>query len=251
MDPAWAERYAVLEERHPWFVARRELFCALAAGREHGRVLDVGCGTGMLLAELERRGFGHLEGVEPDAALRARVRRPGLALHEALPDGTFDTVFMLDVLEHIEDDSGTLRRVHGMLAPGGRLFVSVPAHPFLWSAHDEVNHHVRRYRRDELSARLREAGLRVARLTYWNAALFVPLAVLRRLGLGGRARELELSPGPGSALWLRLLRLENALVPRTGLPIGVSLVAVADREERQGTGEKAGDRPAPGPERPS
>ncbi len=229
MEEKYEDAYAVVEERHPWFVARRELFTTLAGAAQELRILDIGCGTGMFLTHLAARGFRHLAGVETSAQLRGRFRDPALELFESIPEGPRDLVFMLDVLEHIEDDRGTLERVLALLEPGGKLYLSVPAHPFLWSHHDELNHHVRRYRRKELQGKLLEAGFRVERMSYWNVFSFAPVCLVRWLGLGKKTSELEL--GQPWVLWilLRILRLENWLLLRMNLPPGVSLVAVAHK----------------------
>ena len=159
MEAGFEDTYSLVEERHPWFVRRRELFAGMVAGGEHLRILDVGCGTGAFLEHLRELGFRRLTGVEPSAVLRQRFRLRDAPLHERIPDGEFDVVFMLDVLEHIDDDRAALEQVRERLCPGGRFFLSVPAHPFLWSRHDEVNLHRRRYKRAELSAEARGSGV--------------------------------------------------------------------------------------------
>ena len=229
MDSAYEQDYARIEERHPWFVARRELFASLVAGQQGARLLDVGCGTGMFLSHLRQQGFEHLSGVETSEALREGFREPGLTLHADFPSGRFDAVFMLDVLEHIADDQGTIARVHQALEPGGSFFVSVPAHPFLWSRHDEVNHHQRRYRRRELRDKLTQAGFELRRLSYWNLTGFPPALANRWLGSGGGSNELERGSSWSLSLYGSLLRLENRLVKSIGLPFGVSLIAIATK----------------------
>lgn len=229
MDRSYEEAYAVAEERHPWFIARRELFAELAGEDRSARVLDIGCGTGIFLCHLKERGFERLAGVETSENLRAKFRDPGIALFDRLPGRRYDRVFMLDVLEHIEDDRGMLVEVRDRLAPGGRFFGSVPAHPFLWSHHDEINRHCRRYRRRELEDKLVAAGFGLRRLSYWNLSGLPPICLARWLRLGEKSTDFEL----GNPLALRLygaaLRLENRLLRRISLPMGVSLVAVADK----------------------
>ena len=129
MDRDYEQIYAEAEFRHPWNLARRELFSSLAGSDRSARILDVGCGTGHFLAHLERLGFENLAGFEPSTNLRATLPDLSVEISSSLPEDRFHKIFLLDVLEHIEDDLGMLVDVRRLLEPGGRIFVSVPAHP--------------------------------------------------------------------------------------------------------------------------
>jgi SAM-dependent methyltransferase len=231
MEKSYEDVYAVVEERHPWFVARRRLFAALAGGDRGARILDVGCGTGIFLVHLKALGFDRLAGVETSADLRAKLRDPSIELFAEIPDRRFDKVFLLDVLEHVDDDREMLDRIHGRLETGGRFYLSVPAHPFLWSRHDELNQHRRRYRRAELRDKLRGAGFRIEKLAYWNSLAFPAIWLARRLKLGERSTDLDV--GNPLAWWLygAVLRCESWWVRRWPLPVGVSLIAVAEKAD--------------------
>ncbi len=226
MDKSYEEIYAVVEERHPWFVARRDLFTSLASSDRQSRILDIGCGTGMFLVHLKSLGFESLAGVETSEDLRTKFRDPSIEVLAEIPDRVYDKVFLLDVLEHIEDDRGTLERIRGLLTPGGCFYLSVPAHPFLWSRHDDINQHQRRYRKAELHEKLESAGFHIHRLSYWNALMFPAIYLARRLKLGDRSSDFDL--GNPMAWWLYgvILKLENWWVRRWPLPFGVSLIAV-------------------------
>ncbi len=229
MESSYEEIYAVAEERHPWFVARRELFASLAGENRSDGVLDVGCGTGIFLAYLKTLGFEHLAGVETSHNLRAKFRDPAIELFSELPDRSYDVIFMLDVLEHIEDDRGMLAEIVKTLKPGGRFYASVPAHPFLWSHHDEINLHRRRYRRRELQHKLLAAGFRLHKLSYWNMSGLLPTCLARWLRLGEDSTDFELGNPLALGLYGGALRLENRLLMHLSLPMGVSLIAVAER----------------------
>ena len=229
MQRSYEEVYAVAEERHPWFVARRELFTALAGDDRSTRILDVGCGTGIFLSHLKALGFEHLAGVEISENLRDKFRDPAIELFDRMPEGIYDKAFMLDVLEHIEDDRGTMAEVFERLAPGGRFYASVPAHPFLWSHHDEINLHQRRYRRRELSRKLTGAGFRLLKTSYWNLSGLVPALIARLLPRSESSTDFELGGSLALKLYRGALRLENRALQVLSLPIGVSLIVIAER----------------------
>ncbi|WP_174280485.1 class I SAM-dependent methyltransferase, partial [Sphingomonas bacterium] len=156
----------------------------------------------------------------------------GAAPLPALPGierGAYDLIAVLDVVEHIADDVAALAAMRERLAPGGAILITVPAHPWMWSAHDVVNHHHRRYTKATLRAAIAAAGLRPERLAYFNSLLF-PLAAGARLA--GRLTGREDSddsppPGPVNALFERIFRLERHLVGRVPMGPGVSIVTLA------------------------
>ncbi|MEA2442040.1 MAG: hypothetical protein QOH76_3464 [Thermoleophilaceae bacterium] len=230
-----------LDERHWWYCGRRRMLRAVLAGLDlppRARVLDAGCGSGRTLDDLAR--LGHAEGVEVNAAGVAAARARGHAVREArveaLPyeDAGFDLVTCLDVIEHTDDDVAALGELRRVMRPGGHLVVSVPAHPWLWSRHDEVNGHRRRYTRRTLRASAEAAGWRVERQTGFNVAYLVPAAlvrVARRTDAAAPAEdgasELELTPRALDPVLELPLRLEAALVRRgANLPTGLSLLSV-------------------------
>jgi SAM-dependent methyltransferase len=162
--------------------------------------------------------------------------RLGEAASLPFEDGSFDLVTALDVIEHLDDDVAALREMRRVLRPGGHLLVTVPAHQFMWGDQDEVNMHKRRYVAAQLRERLTEAGFDVLRLSYMNALMFAPIAVvrfLRRLQHRVRPQTTNESdfrypaPRPVNFLLGLLFGLEAPIVRRINIPIGVSIVALA------------------------
>ncbi len=244
MDPCYYAEHRKHEDGHWWFAGRRRIIMALLerelgpGGAPDRRLLDIGCGTGMMLGELSR--LGAAEGVDADeqavAFCRARgLERVSLLEGDRLPQatGTYDVVSLFDVVEHLDDDLAMLREARRVLAPGGLLAVTVPAYAWMWGPQDEISHHRRRYVRPQLRALLEQAGLAVRRATYFNTLLLPPIAavrVLRRDRPGDELRsDFEMTrPGPLNTALARLFGAEAALL-RAGVsfPFGVSILALA------------------------
>jgi len=238
-----------VEDLHWWFVGRRRILLQvltryLGQSETHERqILDVGCGTGTMLAYLSS--FGHVQGVDIDEEAVGYCHERGLlsvSLGEAanlpFPDGTFDLVTALDVVEHLDDDAAAFREMRRVLRPGGHLLVTVPANPFLWGDQDEVNLHKRRYVARELRDRLTASGLEVIRLSYMNALLFPPIAAVRMLRRLERRFRPQLpvqsdfrypAPGPVNFVLGHLFAAEGPIVRRIDIPFGVSIFALAQK----------------------
>jgi SAM-dependent methyltransferase len=245
MDPTLMRETLAADERHWWYRGRRRVIRAEldALGVPDGaRILDAGCGSGRMMAELAA--YGTVSGLEPNAqsAEIARARDVGevCAGHlEALPweDATFDLVTCLDVIEHTSDDRAALAELRRVCRPTARLLVTVPAYPALWSSHDVANHHHRRYTRATLRDASRAAGWEIERLSSFNSVLLAPAAAVRlaerrRVAAVGARSDLDLGP-----IWLNRvlewpLAAEAQWLSRGGtLPAGLSLLAVLRRSE--------------------
>lgn len=237
-----------LEDRYWWFVGRRRMVRGLirryAPKRDRLRVLDAGCGTGGTLAALE--GIGELCGCDVSEEALGMCRLRGLDSLHCCPverldfeDESFDVVISCDVLEHVPDGAQGMVEMARVLRPGGVCVITVPAHQWLWSEHDEALHHLRRYESRQLRRLAEEAGLRVEKLSE-AVALALPGIVayraLRRLrGDGGRPKtSLVRLPGPLNRALIWLLDLENLLLRYCRLPLGASLVMVARKPVVEG-----------------
>jgi hypothetical protein len=135
------------------------------------------------------------------------------------------------VLEHVEQDEAALASIARKLKVGGKILITVPAHPWMWSAHDEVNHHKRRYTRKTLRGAIHAAGLQVEMLSWFNSLLF-PLAAAARLAgrvTGKEDSDDKLPPKPVNSLFETIFGWERYALGRLPLPPGVSLVAIVSR----------------------
>jgi ubiquinone/menaquinone biosynthesis C-methylase UbiE len=263
----------VLEEDcHWWFATRTRAILAFLDGYvgtgRNRHVLDVGCGAANMTHHL--RHYGEVVGVDNNPRPLIVARQRGLKTYEGtaddLPfgDGVFDLVTLLDTVEHVPDQDCVFeecRRVlvrPGVPAPhsdhaqtdhvpgcktGGKLLVTVPAFMFLWSQNDEVNHHQRRYTRQELAGKLEQHGFKVLRISYSNFFVF-PLAAALILLRRGRAEpklasphvdedayQVEMEPAPPllNILLNGIGRIEAAILRYVDLPVGTSIIAIAER----------------------
>ena len=254
MERAVFDRMAAHDGQHWWYTARRRILHDVIVreislpARPH--ILEVGCGTGHNFDML--RQFGELDALEIDDPAReiAQIRlgrEVGTAPLPALPgvpDAHYDLVALLDVLEHVEDDEGALRGIARKLAPGGRVLITVPANPWMWSAHDTVHHHHRRYTQGTLSAVAARAGFAVQTLSHFNSLLFPLAAALRIAGkAAGKTSSDDAMPGPVlNGLFDTVFGLERHLVGRVPMPVGVSLLAILRVDPEQNAVAASPDR---------
>lgn len=241
MDSQAYDRMALVEERLWWYRARRGIVLGLLnrylPRSPDRRVLDVGCGTGYNLGVLAP--WGRVEGVDPAPEALAYCRQKGNdrvksadATSLPYPPAHFGLLTALDVIEHIEDDRRALREWYRVLQPGGTLLIFTPALPWLYGEHDRIVQHFRRYRKRELKERLEGAGFEVQHLSYAILAV-LPIvlmvrAVLDRLSHRPHA-EMSLPPFPVNLGLTALCAGERPFVLGPGLPLGMSLAAVARR----------------------
>jgi SAM-dependent methyltransferase len=228
------------EDRHWWYRGRRTVLHRVIGDLGlpgQARILDAGCGSGRNMVELAR--YGTVTGIElsSTSVQLARERQAGEVIEGSVlempfADDGFDLAVSLDVIEHLEDDLGALRELRRTVAPGGALLVTVPAYQWLWSGHDEINHHHRRYTRRSLRQVAEQAGWKQARTTYFNSLLLpvaILLRVLERVSTKTTESSLDLwvPPEPVNLMLERPLTLEAAMIGRGGrIPAGLSLLTV-------------------------
>ena len=239
MERVVYDHMAQLDQRHWWYQGRRKVLAELIRRSvtlpKRAKILEIGCGTGHNLAMLAQ--FGAVDALELDEEARniAEKRLGHHVMSAPLPeidevaDGAYDLIGAFDVIEHIEDDRAALASIASKLKRGGALILTVPAHPWLWSAHDTVNHHKRRYSKRALKRLVDRSPLKLANIGYFNSLLF-PLAVAKRVASkvsGSNDASIGLPPRPINSALERTFAAERHLIGRIGLPPGLSLFAVA------------------------
>lgn len=244
MDHDVYRRMADIQDRHWWYEGRRQILSSIIARLNlpsSARILEAGCGPGANLKMLAR--FGDVSAFEPDDfALNYCREHSGIPVERLgagfLPtpipfDKPFDFVGAFDVIEHVEADIESLEALYQLTAPGGYALFTVPAFPFLWSQHDIINHHKRRYVRSEFSTLLEQAGYKINYISYYNTTLFPAVAAVRFL-----KKILNMEDKPDEALprfdfinhlLCRIFSAEKYILGRMPLPFGVSIIAVCQR----------------------
>jgi SAM-dependent methyltransferase len=228
------------EDHHWWYRGRRRIIARLVGALAlppDAAILDAGCGSGRNMVDFAK--LGTVTGVEIADASVARARQRGVGevvqcsiTELSFADASFDVAICLDVIEHIEDQLGALRELHRVVRPGGTLVVTVPAYQWLWSEHDVINHHERRYTAATLRAPAVAAGWEPVRTTYFNSFLLPVAIVHRRLTreshlVGEPVSDLQRTPERLNGVLEWPLRCEARMIGMGWrIPAGLSLAAV-------------------------
>ena len=240
MDESLYHLHYNQEESHWWFAARSEIVRRVIERygnlKPGDTILDVGCGTGAIMKQLSEK--YKVVGIDMSPLAVEYSKKRGLTDVFLMPVQEFPrdkynvkAAILLDVIEHIDDDVDVLRTVRDIVGQDGRVIVTVPAYKWLWSSHDLVNHHKRRYNSALLRETLDKAGLEPVMMTYYNTLLF-PLAVVKKVMGKWKAADqaseaVDQPSGFVNSLFYSVFASEKNLVPNFTLPFGVSLLTVA------------------------
>jgi ubiquinone/menaquinone biosynthesis C-methylase UbiE len=231
------------ENSYWWFVGRRRLVIGMAERylnkQKNCKLLDVGCGTGIVLKDLIR--FGEPTGVDISEEALSFSRTRGIKnLVQAdivkLPfeDGTFDAVTILGVLysKWVSNEVAVFRELYRVMKRGGIIVSDEGAFKILTSRHNKRVGSIRRYRKYEIKKMMEEAGFKIVKISYWNMFLFPLFLAAKILDVFVPATERGVSnmefplPGLVNKLFIQILRFESRLIKYFNLPFGTSVMTV-------------------------
>ncbi len=242
---AYAQHYRI-EEKYWWFVARRKvLFYFLEkflAGKKRSEILDYGCGTGGTSKELQK--FGKVTCLDSSKEALKFCKKRGLKnlclfnldKSKKLPfkNNTFDAITVLDTLEHIDADVKTLAELNRILKRGGLLAITVPAYMSLFSPHDELIGHKRRYTRKELAEKLNLTGYEVVKMTHLFSAFVLPTFILRAYERLANKRQLSVTltmpPKILNTILNFVMSVEISILRYFDMPFGTSIFCIARKK---------------------
>ena len=249
MEKEIYDEIARLEKDHWWYVSRRRIVDKVMSELNLSQgcdILEIGCGTGGNLELLAGHGRVHAVEMEPKGIKLANTHNITNVEYGKLPKDLpfghklFDCIIMLDVLEHIEADALSVKTVYERLKSGGVFILTVPAFNFLWSFHDIIAQHKRRYTQKGLCEVLKKNGFDVNFSTYYNFLLFPVIFIVRLWNrMTGKAGHSDNTMPPGiiNTMLIKIFSSERFFFPLVALPVGVSIFAVAKKRGVTGKSE--------------
>jgi len=245
MDQLLYNQHYNLEKDHWWFVSRRKIIENIIQKymkemSPDARILDAGCGTGgnlLLLSKYSKNVIGLEYNIE--AAKKAEIKTGIKVYQGSLPDNipfsdsSFDLIVLLDVLEHIDDDIKALNTLNAKLKPNGSLLITVPAFKFLWSKHDNINNHKRRYTQQNLKNKIKLSGFTLKYCNYFNTILFPLILFIRMvkntIPVFKNDSDFTIHSKIINKLLTEVMSFERFLINNFKLPFGVSIIALCEK----------------------
>ena len=243
MDKAYYQEYFDYERQNWWFRVRYQIIEHFFKKNieSNARILNIGVATGHSTEILMK--YGDVTSLEYDKdccqfteeALEIKIIN-GSITNLPFPDNSFDAVCAFDVIEHVEDDKLAVGEVARVCKPGGKVFITVPAFMTLWSKHDEVNQHFRRYRAPEVLNLFKT--WKTLHSTYFNTLLFVPVFIFRSIAKlfpnfrrtrSGSDFSVVPQKSVLNKLFYAIFRAEYHLLKSMKFPFGVSYLYIGQK----------------------
>jgi SAM-dependent methyltransferase len=231
-----------IQKKHWWFTSKKiivlDTISQYVSLNKSANILDIGCGSGLMLNALEKLGSTTGMDMSDEAIMFSKEIFKGPIEQGYLPNNIpfesnqFNLITALDIIEHIEDDIASLKSIRTMLKQNGRAIITVPAYMFLWSHFDELNEHKRRYTLSELKFKLQQSGFTIEKITYYNTFLFPLAYAVRKLNnLLGRngVSDIDMPGNVVNFLLQKIFSFEKFLLRFLNLPFGVSILAVVKK----------------------
>lgn len=252
MEKLYYKEYYKLERKHWWFTARLKILRTVLSrfvsllNTDELEILNAGAATGATSVMLQE--FGRVISLEYDKGcyefLKEVIEKDvvnGSLTELEYQNETFDMVCAFDVIEHIEDHEKAVSEIYRVLKKDGLAYITVPAFQFLWSDHDVINHHFRRYTKKEIVDLFKNQGFKIDFETYFNFVLFFPIFLVRMISnmlptssksnsTGSDAEKIG-ATGPLNKILFQLMKSELLFLGRKiSLPVGVSVLLIARKQ---------------------
>lgn len=248
MDKSFEKKYHCFEKDFWWAKGRRQIILQLIENlniKKDSLILDIGCTNGSTMKFLEKRGY-KIEGLDiSQEAINICIQKDlkvyrADATNTKLKEESFDLIIASDILEHLNYDFLALNEWARILKDGGKLIIFVPAFKFLWSGHDELHHHFRRYTKRELINLLKKSGFVIKRFSYWNFFLFLPITIIRllkktffhsKVTKKNWERDVFFSQNNSflNYFLFTILKIEKIFLRTINFPIGISFFIIAEK----------------------
>ena len=234
-----------VETTHWWFQAKKDILIQLIKNKiipqlskSEINIADIGCGAGLLLDSLSK--FGNVTGIDysNNAIEFCKNSFSGELIQADCGDTNlninkkFDLIIATDLIEHIKDDRIAINNIYNLLNDNGYAIITVPAFQFLWSQHDVINMHYRRYSFKNLYEAIKTAPFNICYLSYYNFFLFLPALMVRitkKILNFDKNSNLEFSTPPDliNKSFYKLFYSEaRFIIKRKKFPFGLSLIAI-------------------------
>ena len=229
---------AVLENTNWWYLGRRDLLdkILLSTKRKYHNALDLGCGIGTnyeLISKYSNNVFGiDISEIAIQFCKQKNYKELYLSdINELKMHNKFDLIVCMDVLEHIENDINALKKIKSLMLPGGMLFISVPAHKYLWNNNDLFSKHIRRYNIKEIKDKISNCNLAIIIISYWNQFMFIPFLIYKIIMFNNKTykarNNLTIIPEKLNILLYWIIQKENKMILKGYIKNGVSIICLA------------------------
>ncbi len=232
-----------LEVDHWWFISRKKIIKSILniflRPDKNKNILEIGCGSGGLLKLLSN--YGDLSAIELSDFSRKKALEKNICsvkygkLPDDIPNNTiYETIFLFDVLEHVEKDKESIKKINSLLSEAGLFILTVPAFMFLWSSHDEKSHHKRRYSKKELIWLLESNGFKIKYSSYFNMFLFPLIISVRFFNriTGRKNNDFKKESLIINYILKAFFSAEATFLPYFSFPFGMSIFIVCQKRNK-------------------
>lgn len=236
-----------LEKFHWWFAYRQNILKLMLKKylfnlKKDAKIVDIGCGTGGNIQLLSEH-FENITGIDNNDIAIEYCKNKNLKniLKAQLPDlniiedNSVDLILLFDVLEHLEDDKFALSVLKNKLKDGGCVLLTVPAFSFLWSKHDEIFHHKRRYNLKQIKKIFKELDLKIVKASYLYFLLFPVVLIMRLLKQLFKSLatkdDFKINNKLLNSFIINFLSIEEFLLNYFNYPFGSSILILAEKNE--------------------